>query len=460
MLTKKELEFYISQGEGYNIEFKEAYSPTIGKEMCAFANASGGKIFIGITDTGAKKEIKITNKLKSEIQDIGRNLDPKLTIYLQELDGILIIDINEGKEKPYSIVGKFYLRQGANSQQLTRNEIKDFFQKEGLVLFDESPNQNFSFDRDFNESAYENFLSRMGVKTKLSRRNILKNLDLLSGEMIKNAGALLFCKKATRIARSATILCALFMGKTKTKIIDTKEFDEDLFSNYENAMNYLRSKLNTEFIIKGGPREEMLELPEKALREALLNAIAHRDYFSTASIQISIFSDRVVIDNPGRLIGNIKIEDLYKKSYPRNNLLFGLMQRMDLVEKIGSGLVRINEMMEAYLLPHPIIDVSDVYFGISFKRPDLQEMSIEQRIKEYRKVTERVTERVIEKVTEKERLIIKLIDESNNITIQDISERIKTSRKTVNVYLKQLKEKGLIKRIGPDKGGHWEIIKK
>ena len=194
-MNSKELEFIIGQGEGYNIEFKEAHSSTIGKEMCAFANASGGKILIGVTDSGRKKEIRITNKLKSELQDIGRNLDPKMTIRLQEIDGILIVDIPEGKEKPYSIVGKFYLRQGANSQQLTRNEIKEFFQKEGLVLFDEAPNNNFSFNKDFNESAYKKFLSRIGVKTKLSREDILKNLELLSGEAIKNAGALLFCKK-------------------------------------------------------------------------------------------------------------------------------------------------------------------------------------------------------------------------------------------------------------------------
>jgi len=87
MITQKELEFYISQGEGYNVEFKESHSSTIGKEMCAFANASGGKIFIGVTDSGIKKEIKVTNKLKSELQDIGRNLDPKMTIHLQEIDG-------------------------------------------------------------------------------------------------------------------------------------------------------------------------------------------------------------------------------------------------------------------------------------------------------------------------------------------------------------------------------------
>ncbi len=460
MLNKKELEFYISQGEGYNVEFKESHSSTIGKEMCAFANASGGKIFIGIADSGIRKEIKVTNKLKSEIQDIGRNLDPKMTIHLQEIEGLLVIDVPEGKEKPYSIVGKFYLRQGANSQQLTRNEIKDFFQKEGLVLFDESPNKKFIFDSDFNENAYENFLSRMRVETKLGQMDILKNLDLLSGELMKNAGALLFCKKATKVARSATITCALFMGKTKTKVIDVKEFDEDLFSNYENAMNYLRSKLNTEFIIKGGPREEILELPEKALREALLNAIAHRDYFSSANIQISIFSDRVVIDNPGNLIGNIRVEDLYKKSYPRNNLLFGLMQRMNLVEKIGSGLVRIDEMMEEYLLPHPVIDVSDAYFGISFERPDLQKKTIEQRRKEYKDISKKDLEKDLENLTDNQKKIVFAITKNQAITQKELSVKVGINEKNIRNNMVILKDEGLIERVGPDKGGYWKIIKK
>lgn len=132
---------------------------------------------------------------------------------------------------------------------------------------------------------------------------------------------------------------------------------------------------------------------------------------------------------------------------------------MDLVEKIGSGLIRINEMMDEYLLPHPIIEASNVYFGISFERPDLQKMSVEQRRKEYRRVTDRVTDRVTERVTENEKLVIDLIEKNKHVTIREIAENINISRKSVNVYMKQLKEKGLIKRIGPDKGGHWELIK-
>jgi ATP-dependent DNA helicase RecG len=329
------------------------------------------------------------------------------------------------------------------------------------MQYDEMPNEHFSFDKDFNKDAYENFLSKIGVLTKLHRDNVLKNLELSSGRLIKNAGALLFCKKATSISRNATIVCALFMGKTKTKVIDSKEFNGDLLSNYTSAFDYLCSKLNTEYIMTGGPREEILELPEKALREALLNAIAHRDYFSSANIQISIYSDRVVIDNPGGLVGKMKVEDLYTKSYPRNNLLFGLMQRMELVEKIGSGLLRINEMMDEYLLPHPVIKASDVYFGISFERPDLQKMSVEQRRKRYREVTEKVGlgDRLGDRLGDNQIKIVEVMKNDGNITIPGLSQKLGISTTAVENNLLKLKEMGYIRRIGPDFGGYWEVMK-
>lgn len=90
-------------------------------------------------------------------------------------------------------------------------------------------------------------------------------------------------------------------------------------------MSYLLSHLNTEYVIKGGPREEILELPEEALREALLNAIGHRDYRSTAYIQVHIFQDSVEILNPGGLVSGLKLKDLGRVSRPRNLFLFSLL---------------------------------------------------------------------------------------------------------------------------------------
>ncbi|MBI4653061.1 hypothetical protein HY750_02305 [Candidatus Kuenenbacteria bacterium] len=155
-----------------------------------------------------------------------------------------------------------------------------------LIYFDEAINKNFNLEKDFDKDSFQNFLDLAGIKTSLNCLEVLRNLKLLDdNNKMKNAGVLLFCKEATRHLRSATITCALFMGKTKTKIIDSREFDFDLYINYKKAFNYFKSNLRTEYIIKGGGlRKEILELPEEALKEALLNAIAHRNYFSGSNI--------------------------------------------------------------------------------------------------------------------------------------------------------------------------------
>lgn len=242
-------------------------------------------------------------------------------------------------------------------------------------------NKDFNLQYDLDENKFSHFLKVTKISPVIKREKILENLGLLKDSYMKNAGVLLFCQKVTKFFLNATIGCFLYMGNTKYKILDKKEFDEDIFSNYNNTIKYLMTHLNTEYIIKDGPREEKLELPEEALREAVLNAIAHRDYFSPANVHVNIFKDRVEIINPGGLVGNLTIEDIYEKSIPRNPLLFGLMERMELVEKAGSGLVRMEKAMKEYGLEKPNITANKNWFQITFRRPELQTTSYEDRIK-------------------------------------------------------------------------------
>lgn len=168
---------------------------------------------------------------------------------------------------------------------------------------------------------------------------------------------------------------------------------------------------------------ELGELPEKVLREGLLNAIAHRDYFiSGANILVDIFSDRVEITNPGGLVKGLKREDLGKRSLSRNNLLFGLMQRMELVEKVGSGIVRMERGMEKYGLKGPRFDINDNWFTIIFDRPV-------QRLSETIQKTPQKTPRKI--LTELEAKILGEINKDPHISRIRIANVLKLSEYTV-----------------------------
>ena len=212
----------------------------------------------------------------------------------------------------------------------------------------------------------------------------------------------------------------------------------------------MKNKLNTEYVIKT-EREEYLELPEDALREAVLNAIAHRDYFSTSHIQINIYKNSVEIINPASYPRNITIKDLLSGSHPRNLFLFSMMQRANLVEKVGSGIKRINDAMNEYKLDKPLIEYENIWFRIVFTRPDLQSNSYQQRRSDIKDVTVSVT------VNDTQKKILNIMREQPRITYDELAEMVNKSRRTVIRQVKNLREKGLVQRIGSDKSGHWEI---
>ena len=162
--TLHSLERIAELGEGQFIEFKEAFDKSLQKEIVAFANASGGVIYLGITDSGKPKGIEITNRLKSQIQDIAYNCDPAILINLVEKDRVLAIEVFEGKNKPYSCSTGFFMRMGANSQKMTRNEILSLAIKSGKVRFDEQICSNFDW-KDFDEEKFTYYLKLAGISS-------------------------------------------------------------------------------------------------------------------------------------------------------------------------------------------------------------------------------------------------------------------------------------------------------
>ena len=364
----------VALGEGFTTEFKQAGTSGLGRELCAFANATGGVVLIGVADGGAVCGVSGHNRLKSDVQSIARSAVPPIAVEVKSRGEVLCVTVPPPpppqNSKPYSFGGKFFMREGANSQQMSREEIREFFHKEGLIHFDEAACGKFSLEEDLGKDNWSLFHHRAKIPTNMKPGIALRNLHLIDGkDQVRNAGAWLLARDIRKFNISADVACALFMGTDKVRILDRRDFHSDVYSMIEGAMTWILSKINVEYIIGRVGRNEQPELPEEAIREAVVNAVAHRDYRSTANIQICLFSDRLEITSPGGLPAGMTESDLGIKSIPRNPLLFSMLHRMEVVERIGSGIRRIRDLCHTQGIPVPIINVSESWVSTIFIRP-------------------------------------------------------------------------------------------
>ncbi len=301
-MKKEEIDFILNEGEGQFIEFKERIDKSFARELVAFANASGGKILLGVSDNGKIKGLRLDNKQRSKIQDICRNCDPCITLEISEYENIIIIDVKEGLNKPYSCSDGFFMRFGANSQKLKRDEIFSFGIKAGKVRFDEQICENFVWD-DFDEDKFYYYLELAKISNVMNHKVILKNLNLLTDKGFTNAGVLFFAKKPYKYFLSSKVRCIHFRGESRVEILDKKEVDKGIIGNIEFAFNYLKERIPVELLIESLKRKEFSEYPEDAYREAIINAIIHRDYFDfNGDIAVEKFKNKIFINNPGGIL--------------------------------------------------------------------------------------------------------------------------------------------------------------
>ncbi len=200
-MQRKELEIILKEGEGYKIEFKEGISG-LEREIAAFANASGGKVILGVADDGKIKGIRSTHALKSQIQDIANNCRPRIKVSMEGIDGVLGINVREGEDKPYECSSGFYKRIGPNSQKMTRNEILEFFKSEGRIRFDELIEPKFSYPKEFDKNAFRRFLQLAEISKIGDTERLLNGLGVAEKQegrlYFNNAGILFFDKNPQR----------------------------------------------------------------------------------------------------------------------------------------------------------------------------------------------------------------------------------------------------------------------
>ncbi len=356
--TPADLDILIQRGEGTTLEFEESLSSSFARELVALANTIGGRILLGVTDDGTVKGIEDANAVRDRVRDIARNCDPSIKVRVEPVGRALAVHVRESDSKPVQCGDGFFWRQGAATQKMSRDEIRDFFRTEGEIGFDRSPCPGFSYPEDFDREKFDAWLGQSGISDEAPVEDVLVNIEVAerAGDrlLFRNAGALFFARNARRFFPQAYITCLMAKGTDKVHILDRKDFDGGVVADIEDAMRFIERNTRTAYRIEGLRRQNIPEYPMEAVREAIVNAVMHRDwFFDGANVFVELYTDRIEVISPGSLPKGLTLDGLGRTSIRRNPLIADLLHRIDFIEKPGTGIRRIRDGARERDCPEP-----------------------------------------------------------------------------------------------------------
>jgi ATP-dependent DNA helicase RecG len=434
MITSEEIKLMAERGESYNVDFKVTV-PTkvrdLTEEVCSFANAAGGFVLIGIDDHGVVKGAAIDNSKRSAIQGSIGEISPALhcDLYSVEVDGkeVWVIDVPAGRQVPYFFGGSVYVREGANSQKLTNvEEIRELFQQAEKIYYDSIPNKKFNLYDNLDANLMKAFRREAHISNSVEDDQLLENIQAFTEDGdVKRGSILFFAKHPGDLFFHAVVRCTQFKGTDKLRIIDDKTFGGPLVFQYEQALGWIEDKLKVEYVIKGtGARTEKWEMPLDVFREALVNALAHRDYYEQGAFTcVEIYDDRIEISNPGGLLPLVA-KHFGRRSLSRNPYIFSLFMRMNLVEHVGSGIGRMKELMLEAGLPEPQYETEGMFTIVLYRRNNAD---------------------MVSELSFFERQVNELMSAGGKPSVEELCEKTGKKKSTIYNTLKGLRNKGYLK---------------
>ena len=394
--------------ESERTEFKSIVVTDIKKEIIAFANCDGGKIYIGIEDDGTVIGVEDLDSVALQVSNMVRDaIKPDLTMFLHyetkeiEQKQVVIIDIQRGTERPYYIAKKglrpegVYVRQGYSSVPATDTAIRK--------MIKETDGDHFEDMRSLDQE-----LTFCETKKEFQKRNItleqpqMKTLGIINQDGIYTNLALLLSDQCVH-----TIKTAVFEGKNQNIFKDRKEFTGSVLKQVNEVFDYLDLFNKTKGRIVGLERIDTKDYPEYAIRESLLNAIIHRDYNYKGSILISLYDDHFEITSLGGIVKGLSLNDLYLGiSESRNPNLANIFYRLKYVESFGTGIGRIIQSYDNYN-KKPIFVDTDNAFNVTLYNVNYVEnhektlpsnLTQEEKIVEYLKKNKKINRNIVEQL--------------------------------------------------------------
>lgn len=425
------------QYESERTEYKSHLVDDIYKEVIAFANTDGGVIYIGIDDhgnvTGIDNVDETYTRLTNGIRDA---IAPDVTMfvrYVLQESKVIQIEVGEGSYKPYYLKSKgmkpsgVYVRQGASSVPASPEQIRR--------MIKESDGDNFEDDRCLEQSltfeAAKAAFKQYGVEFStekyralgITKNGVFTNLALLLSDQ---------CPHTTKIA--------VFNDESCTEFRDSREFGGSIFKQFENTVNYLALCNKTVSTIKGIVRTDKQDYPEEAIREALLNALVHRDYSFSGSSIINVNDSKMEVISLGGLLPGLSVEDIrIGVSQPRNQKLAEIFHRLRLFESYGTGIRRIFKLYEDCPVQPSIVATPNAFRIVLPNRNVCDSAS--GRVP-------KAAEKAPTTITPQMKAVIDYLAEYGEMTDEDLQELLNVKKTRAYLLARQMRENGFIDVVG------------
>lgn len=440
--------------EGESVELKRSLGEwkEIVETCAAFATAKGGRLYIGVADDGRVVGVQIgKGTLEDLTNKIAQNTVPKLVpaVTTQAHAGatFIVVDVAESTTKPVTAFGRALRRSGRTNQVLSATEIAELYLATRGVTWDQTARPDATLD-DIDRDKVQRFLARAraerewAIDPETPVERALRQLNLVQNGQPTIAALLLFGKNPQRFLVQAKVRCARFKGDDEVEFLDLKVIEGDIIGQVEEAMAFVRRNTSMAVKIEGKlERSERWEYPLDAVREAITNAVCHRDYAASGNVQVRIFDHSLAVWNPGGLPAGLTVEDLRRphESKPRNKLIADAFFLIKYVEQFGTGIRRMIDDCRAAGLPEPKFES----YGDSFRTVFRKTIPVEERFAGVG-------------LNERQMKALRYATEKGRITLAEYAELVQGPKRTLQRDLQELVQKGLLVKHGTAKATWYE----
>lgn len=428
--------------ESEKIELKEIYTTEIRKTIVAFANTIGGIIYIGVSDNGEIIGVddpdfvmqQISNTLRDSIKP-DTSMFTNIELVKEKGKSLIKITVNQGTKQPYYLSDKgikpsgVFIRSGTSSAPATDDAIR--------AMIKNSDGDSFEKNRSIRQD-----LTFLSLTEEMEKRNLnlteiqMINLGIMTSDKVYTNMGLLLSDQCMH-----SIKLAVFQGEDKTIFKDRREFKGSLFKQLSESYQLIDFYNGTQASFQGLIRTDRRDYPEDAVREALLNALVHREYVFSGSILINLYNNRLEIISLGGLVAGISLEAaMLGTSQSRNENLAALFYRLKLIEAYGTGISKIISSYKNTGRKPKFENVEGAF------RVTLPNINAEKNEK-----IERVNEETVDTTYEIYKPIQELLERQKEITRKDVEEQMSVKMTWANKIINEMIEKNLIERIGQGK---------